>query len=146
MAAPILDTNAPWAHGISRSYTMGADGKFTGYVHPPGEALRFPNDPSLSVDDKQVFIECTNRNTRGQCQGFLCASSDIPFEKYPVGTTFYPNLILVMGITSTSDGTITYHYYKWKGIGSYKSVASAMMSLKKPIPYIKKTFEPIMNI
>ena len=140
MSCPILDKNAPWAHGISHSFTLDSDGNFTGYVHPPGEALR--HDPSSNVvDNNQMFIRCTNRNMRGRCRGLLCASSNMPFDKYTVGTTFYPQLILVMGISVNLDGTITYHYYKWKGIGSYKSVADAMATLKKPIPYIRETFE-----
>ena len=140
MACPILDKNAPWAHGISHTFTLDSHGIFTGHVHPPGEALR--HDPSSNVvDNNQMFIRCTNRNMRGRCRGLLCASSNMPFDKYTVGSTFHPQLILVMGISANLDETITYHYYKWKGIGSYDSVADAMATLKKPIQYIRETFE-----
>ena len=140
MASPIIDKNTPWAHGKSRRYTLSNNGTFVGHVHPPGEALRIPK--SYAVDDDLTFIECTNRIVRGKCQGFLAASSAMPFNKYDAGTTFHPQLVIVMGIDVSTDGNINYYYYQWGGIGNYGSVKKAMNKFNKPTTYIRKMFHP----
>ena len=144
MAAPIVDTDAPFAKGSYHSYHMSSDGRrFTGYHHPEGVALRASS--SDVIDTNRLYLEVREHNAPGSCRGFYCALRESSFDDVPIGEEYECTFVLVMGVSPNAITSIMQiHYYEWKGdLAPYNNLSEAVKE-NTHIKFAKKMFKPTL--
>lgn len=143
MAAPIVDRDASFAKGSYHTFNMSSEGRFTGYHHPEGEALRV-SDSDITATNR-LYLEVREHNAPGCCRGFYCALRESSFDDVPIGEEYDCTFVIVMGVSPDEHTSIMQiHYYEWKGdISPYNSLTHAVDNNKKTHrKFAKKMFKP----
>ena len=115
MTEPIL-TPATWARGKCPLYTMDPKGLFSARMIRAGWALRV-----AGFEDDSESMKFVPFKGRGGMRWSLCASSRRKLTSIKPGDTFYPDLVLVIGLTFESvpplpDKVFVFNYVKWRPI------------------------------
>jgi hypothetical protein len=139
MASPVM-IDASWAKGKCDSYHLCGDSfKFSGFMHPPGKALR-KADQGTPKSSSMVFIPCRNR---GRTMFSPCALSITNFKSIRPNNEIVCKLVLMLGLTFNHKSTkFYYHYLEWNdNMYGFLTLDEAMESLKVSTAFIRAMFD-----
>ena len=146
MASPVM-TDVSWAKGKCSCYHLCGDSfKFSGFMHPPGRAIKKANT-GTPKSSSMVFIPCRNRN-RGRPMFSPCALSLKIFKSIRPNNEIVCKLVLMLGLSFNPKSTkFYYHYIEWNdNLYGYPTLAEAMECLKVPMAFIRAMFEHEVSV
>ena len=147
--APIL-TEVAWSKGRYDSYVLSPDGSMIGTVHPPGLAWRVNNNKNnLIIPDEMTFLSSRNQRCRGRW--FVAALLPCPLKCQPTGSSFFCELILVMGVKATVDITlmdrqVNIYYYKMRRDLSDSAISDMFKVFPNKMEFITSLFESSLSL